>query len=82
MRYGKTKGLKLTSKFKTCEDYILGKAKKAGVRKITVAHSKFKGERLYIDICLPSRASLGGKKYCLLIVHESTNHGVIFERKV
>ena len=36
---------------------------------------KIKGEKLYIDISLPSKSSRGGKKNWLLVVGDFTNHG-------
>ena len=64
----------LTSTYKTFEDCALGKAPKAGVNKKAVAQSKMKGERKYLDVSLPSEASLSSKKHWLLIVADWTDH--------
>ena len=60
---GRSKGTQLNSKFKTCGDHALGKAKKAGVSKVAVACSTVKGKRLFIDASTPSTASKCSKKH-------------------
>ena len=53
---GKTMNLQLTGTFITCKACTLGKAKKARVSKMAVAHLTVKDDRLFINISSLSTA--------------------------
>ena len=73
----KALGIQITVTFKPCEDHGLGKAKKSGVNRKAVAHSKFLRERLFFDISSPSTPTFGGKKHWLLVMEGSSNYAFL-----
>ena len=74
----KVMGIQVTSTFKPCEDFTLGKVNENGVSKKAVACSKFLGKRLFFDINSPSTLTFEGKKYWQLVKEESSNYAWSF----
>ena len=75
---GKAMSLQLTGVFKPCKACALDTARKIKVSKMSVSYLMVKGEGLFIDINSPSTASLGGKKYWLLIVENNTDYALSY----
>ena len=61
-------GIHITSTFKPGEDCTQGKAKKGGLSKMAVVHSKVLGESLFFDISSPSPSTFEGKTHWLLFL--------------
>ena len=50
----------------------------AGISKLALAQSKIEQEGLFVDVRLPSTASLGGTKHWVLGIDDLTNHACTY----
>ena len=70
----KNMGWVLTGQNEKCEDCALGKTRQKNVPKEHKPRSDKKGERLFIDIAPMKHKSLGGSKFWLIVMDDSTNY--------
>ena len=83
LHHSRAMELNLTIVFKSHNNFVLGKAKKGGVIKQAVDHSKILGENLFFDISSPSTPTFGGKRSgCWSQLTVLTLHGVTFFKKI
>ena len=64
----------LTGRSEKCEDCALGKSRQKNLPKETKPRSKVKGERLFVDIAPMKHVSLGGSRYWLIAMDDSSNY--------
>ena len=74
----KALGIQVTSTFKPCEDFALGKAKQQALSKKAVPWLEILGERLFFDINSLSTPTFGEKHHWLLVIDDCSNNSWSF----
>ena len=71
-RTAKVHGWTVTGKYEPCEDCQIGHITQKGVSKETLTRHELPGGRLFFDLSSVKKKSLGGNKYWLAVVDDST----------
>jgi hypothetical protein len=67
-------GFKASGNFETCQQCAIANAWQKNVNKNWLGSSNMPGERLYIKSISIQERSFGGAKFCVLIIHDCTDH--------